>query len=222
MVAANQAAHEKGSCRMKKTSSLYVLSFMVLTCAILGAGVATIHYTTRPLLEKNEQLHRNRIICNAFLLGVPEKTAAAYEKTIDEYIVADTIMASDGTTIELFRNTHDNAVGFVFSGMGFWNAIHGILVLSGDLSTIRNIQFFDQKETPGLGARIEEQWFTDQFKGLPVYWNEPVHKRIRISQATGITEENHINGITGASQTSMAVMKMINSELERFRKGYKR
>ena len=39
--------------------------------------------------------------------------------------------------------------------MGFWDRIEAVVVLTPDLTQVLNIQFMDQKETPGLGARIE-------------------------------------------------------------------
>lgn len=200
---------------MKKTSSAYVLFFMVILCIAFGAAVSTVHYSTRNLLRKNETLHRNRVICNAFMLDTGDKSAAAYQQAIGQYIVDDEITV-DNRTIEVFKSETHNAVGFVFSGTGFWDVIRGIVVLSEDFSTILNIQILDQKETPGLGARIEEQWFTDQFKGLKIGWDNPVDERIIIGELLDKNIENGVDAITGATQTSMALMKILNEELEFF------
>ena len=83
-----------------------------------------------------------------------------------------------------------------------------------------NIQFLEQKETPGLGARIEEPWFTDQFKGLTIAWDKPVEERVIIGASADPKAKNRVDAITGASQTSLALMKSLNRELERFRKVY--
>jgi Na+-transporting NADH:ubiquinone oxidoreductase subunit C len=83
-----------------------------------------------------------------------------------------------------------------------------------------NIQFLEHQETPGLGARIEEPWFTDQFKGLEIGWNELPARRVIIGGVADPTTKNRVDAITGASQTSIALMKSLNAELESFRKAY--
>jgi len=103
--------------------------------------------------------------------------------------------------------------------MGFWDVIEGVMVLTPDLSRIRNIRFLDQKETPGLGARIEEEWFVGQFEGYPIRWDAPVGQRIVMGERSP-REEKRVDAITGATQTSMALERMLNVELESFRQLY--
>lgn len=95
------------------------------------------------------------------------------------------------------------------------------MTLSSDMSKVINIQFLDQKETPGLGARIEEGWFTDQFKGVLIAWDQPSDKRIIVGPAPNPNAKNRVDAITGATQTSLALMRFFNSELESFRKAMK-
>jgi Na+-transporting NADH:ubiquinone oxidoreductase subunit C len=166
---------------------------------------------------ENEKMHRNRILCNAFLLDVSGQTSRAYQESVDATITFDSLII-DTRTIPVYFNAKDSSIGFVFSGFGFWDLITGIMVLTPDLSTIKNIRFFEQKETPGLGARIEEKWFTDQFKGLRINWNAPVTERVIIGASSDPDATNRVDAISGASQTSLALMKTINSELELFRK----
>jgi Na+-transporting NADH:ubiquinone oxidoreductase subunit C len=104
--------------------------------------------------------------------------------------------------------------------MGVWDVIEGIVVLTPDLSRIVNITFLEHKETPGLGARIEEKWFTDQFRGISIAWEEEPDKRIVIGPSKDLDATNRVDAITGASQTSLALNKLLNSELEHFRTLY--
>jgi Na+-transporting NADH:ubiquinone oxidoreductase, subunit NqrC len=77
------------------------------------------------------------------------------------------------------------------------------------------VDFISQNETPGLGGRIEENWFKEQFKSEKL-----IDGRITVT-AIGQADENHENGkvdaITGATQTSKAVEKIINEYLEKLR-----
>lgn len=203
---------------MKKTSPAYIIIFIAVLSGLFGAGISAVHYGTLNMLEKNEKLHTNRTICNAFRLNVDGTDAEAYEKAIRNSIVADSFVQDDRQW--KIYTLSDTTIGFTFTGMGFWDRITGILVLSPDLKTILNIQFFDHKETPGLGARIEESWFTEQFNGLKIAWDKPVEERVIIGTSPDPNATNRVDAITGASQTSLTLMKMLNSELEKFKKAW--
>lgn len=206
---------------MNKNSSVYSIIFMIMISAVFGTGVALVHYTTRETLEKNETMHQNRTIAHAFMLNVTENNPQAYEQAIKKNLTVDTINAATDTFF-LYTDIKTTNIGFIFAGTGFWDVIRGIVILSPDLEEIKNIQFLEQKETPGLGARIEEPEFIRQFQGLDIAWNASVDSRIIIGSAGADSDAgNRVDAITGASQTSMALMKILNKELEAFRKVYK-
>jgi len=203
---------------VNKKSPTYILLFMAAICIVCGTGVAIVNYATQGLLEKNAAMHRNRVLCHAFQLEVKGTSAEAYQKAVNVNLVASQI--KDGaTTRQMYRQITPGkqSLGFEFSGMGFWDRIIGILVLSPDLKEVLNIQFLEQKETPGLGARIEEPWFTDQFKGLQVDWKAPEERYIVVGADPNPDARNRVDAITGATQTSMALMHFLNAELAQIR-----
>lgn len=61
--------------------------------------------------------------------------------------------------------------GYVFpiNGMGLWDAIYGYLALKTDGDSVIGISWYDQKETPGLGANIAEPEWQSQFPGKVVF-----------------------------------------------------
>lgn len=203
---------------MNKKSPAYILAFMAVICIVCGTGVAIVNYATQGLLARNAVLHRNRVLCRAFQLEVAGTSAEAYQQAVDANLEAFAI-EDGGRQRPAWRQTTpgQESLGFEFSGMGFWDRIIGVIVLSPDLAEVRNVQFLDQKETPGLGARIEESWFTDQFKGLQVDWAAPQDARIVIGAETNPDARNRVDAITGATQTSMALMQFLNDELARIR-----
>ncbi|MBD3317102.1 MAG: FMN-binding protein [Chitinivibrionales bacterium] len=206
---------------MNKNSPTYIFLFITVLSAVFGAGVAVVHFSTQKILDRNEQLHRNRAIARAFALQVAEKTPEAYEQAIKRRLTTTTI-ESEGEKITVFRHEKTGRIGFVFSGMGFWDVIRGVIVLSPGLKQISNIQFLEQKETPGLGARIEEEWFTEQFHDLNIAWQEPVDQRIIIGGSSGNELPNRVDAVTGATQTSMALMRILNEELAAFKQAYRK
>ena len=202
---------------MNKKSPAYVLAFMAAICLVFGAGIAGVNYATQGLLAKNAAMHRNRVLCRAFQLEVAGSSAEAYQQAVDA-----SIQSSDAGGREIYTCSAPGkeSVGFVAGGMGFWDRIEAVVVLSPDLQRVLNIQFLDQKETPGLGARIEEPWFTDQFKGLALVWDHPQGQRVLVGANPAPNAANEVDAITGATQTSMALMRFFNEELDAFRAAY--
>ena len=202
---------------MNKKSPVYVLSFMAAICLVFGTGISVVNYATQGLLARNAAMHRNRVLCRAFQLDVAGASAEAYQQAVDAALRTSAV---GGRTVYECVAPGKESVGFVAGGMGFWDRIDVVVVLAPDLRKILNVQVLDQKETPGLGARIEEAWFTDQFKGLSVAWEAPAESRILVGANPAPNAANEVDAITGATQTSMALMRFLNDELAAFRAAY--
>jgi len=113
---------------------------------------------------------------------------------------------------------------FEIAGAGFWDKVSGYLTLRSGLRKISGITFFDHKETPGLGQRIEEGWFQAQF----TIWQKEVLKpntnkiALHVTRRNGLYDGdsqkksiNEVDAITGASETSRALDKFIPENLDR-------
>ena len=74
------------------------------------------------------------------------------------------------------------------------------------------LEILEQVETPGLGTKVTETPFTDQFKQLKT---SPL-----INWVKGVEPENpnEIQAITGATISSKAVVAIINSGIEKMKK----
>lgn len=55
------------------------------------------------------------------------------------------------------------------NGYGLWDAIYGYLAIKPDGNTIIGITWYDQKETPGLGANIAEAPWQNLFPGKQLF-----------------------------------------------------
>jgi len=99
------------------------------------------------------------------------------------------------------------AIVLPIQGYGLWGTIYGFLTLESDMNTIKGISFYEHKETPGLGARIEEPAWRAKWSGIESYDENG-------DVATGVTKagnpkENWVDGISGATLTSRGVSNMI-------------
>lgn len=69
----------------------------------------------------------------------------------------------------------DEAEGYVIpvNGFGLWDAIYGYLAIKTDGDTVIGITWYDQKETPGLGANISEAQWQNLFPGKLIFQESP-------------------------------------------------
>lgn len=213
---------------MKKDSLAYVLGFMLAISAFFGTGVSLVHHGTKDMLARNEQLHRNRTIAQAFDLSVEGRDADAFAAAVDEH-VRETSLPSDQRTWTVFERASETVgapetavgdVGFIFQGQGVWDLIRGVIVLNPDLTIVRNIRFLQHSETPGLGGRIEDDWFLEQFQGVRIAWDNPRERRLVIGSSLDPNADNRVDAITGATGTSQALMEMLNADLHQFRQAF--
>ncbi len=92
-------------------------------------------------------------------------------------------------------------------GYGLWGTIYGFLTLESDMNTIKGISFYEHKETPGLGARIEEPEWRAKWSGIHSY-DDSGNVATGVSKA-GNPKENWVDGISGATLTGRGVSNMI-------------
>jgi Na+-transporting NADH:ubiquinone oxidoreductase subunit C len=104
---------------------------------------------------------------------------------------------------------------FPVSGNGLWSTIHALLAVTPDFSKIISVQIVDQNETPGLGGRITESWFKDQFRGKILLQNDVITNFLLIPESEKAAN-NEINQITGATASSKAVTDMIYKSVKKY------
>ena len=93
------------------------------------------------------------------------------------------------------------------SGVGYQSTLHALLALDADLATVAALTITEQRETPGLGAQIEDPKWQALWPGKKIADNSG---RIVIDvvrgQASGPYE---VDGISGATITNNGVANML-------------
>ncbi len=103
------------------------------------------------------------------------------------------------TTTQIFVgfDAQDKALGYAFvgEGPGYGGAVRILVGVDGESGEILNLAVLNHAETPGLGSKIEEASFRNQFKGKTL--DDPI--------AIG----RDIDGISGATVSSRAVAEAV-------------
>ncbi len=170
------------------------------------------------------------LISGGFLAGVAaltkEKIAlnmqAEIEEAIDEVVdgaAVDKVLLEEEDFV-IYRELDDEGslVGFAIqaAGVGFQDKITLMFGLDASLEKITGLTIIDQKETPGLGAKIEDWetflqfWENRDATGLLTLHKPPM-------KTIGELLPAEVNTITAATISSKKVLEIVNLSLERVR-----
>ena len=93
------------------------------------------------------------------------------------------------------------------TGSGLWGPIWGFIALKSDMNTIYGAKFDHKQETPGLGAEIKDDFFSDKFNGKQLRDSSPY---FTIKKGGRDTDIHSVDGITGGTITSVGVGEMVD------------
>ena len=187
----------------KKRERIFTILFMFAVTFVFTSAVSLAYLLTKDTIKLNDAVHLRRAVLCAAGLEVPndaKKTEELYRSRVQE-------RKRDDGSIEYFRVVEEGAertIGYVFieEGAGLWGTIVAAVGFDGNLENVTGVDFLAQNETPGLGARITEEWFKAQFVG-----KHGPFTMVPEGQPAGKTE---FDAITGATITSTAVRDMLN------------
>lgn len=92
-------------------------------------------------------------------------------------------------------------------GYGLWGTLYGYISLDADLNTVKGIEYYDHKETPGLGGEVDSPAWKSDWNGKKVY-NSSGEVILYVTKGPS-SEDYEIDGISGATLTSNGVTNMI-------------
>ncbi|GIS04989.1 MAG: Na(+)-translocating NADH-quinone reductase subunit C [Gammaproteobacteria bacterium] len=96
-------------------------------------------------------------------------------------------------------------------GYGLWGTLYGYISIEDDFNTVSGIEFYDHKETPGLGAEVDNPKWKAQWKGKKIYKDNKVNLAVIKGKVANDSESKSykIDGLSGATITSRGVTNMV-------------
>ena len=167
----------------------HIIATLTLIGVIAGGSLSLVNNWAAPKILANQKAETERAI---FLVHLDGKR---YEEIKDAGF--EVYKVFDGT---------DKPVGYslVYAGNGFQGKIKLMIGLTEDLNKITSIEVLEQSETPGLGTKILEPPYKDQYKGLTP---APV---IKLIKGVDPSNPNEVKAITGATISSRSVVAIVN------------
>ena len=111
-----------------------------------------------------------------------------------------------------YRDGEMNTVILPVRGYGLWGILYGYLAISNDLNTIVGLEFYEHKETPGLGAEIDNPAWKALWNGKKLFDEEGnlLIEVIKGKVAANDMESTYkVDGLSGATLTSNGVTNLL-------------
>ncbi|MDD5644876.1 MAG: RnfABCDGE type electron transport complex subunit G [bacterium] len=158
-----------------------------IVCLVAGLCLGAVYRQSRPSIEARQRADEEKRLKEIFPESDDfEEKTGVLPKMIEKYFIV---------------KNKGSLLGYVFvcSNYGYSSDIE-LMVGVDAKGNVAGVKVLAQSETPGLGTRIEEPDFINQFKG----WNDALCKSGKVN----------FDSITGCTISSKAVFNEIVSALE--------
>jgi Na+-transporting NADH:ubiquinone oxidoreductase subunit C len=191
----------------------------VITVVFVGV-LALLFHSTDAKIEHNRLVSTHNLLISLFadtlstVTKIPKQTLLEPASTEKIYHTYFQEIQKPLPHMQVVAN--NKVLGYVFdiTGSGLWGTMQGFVGLTPDLKKIVNFVIYQQVETPGLGARISEMWFRNQFAGKTLEENGKFAPYTLVPEGAKAGPDE-IRQITGATITSSSVIKMLQKEMQR-------
>ncbi|MDP5032556.1 MAG: Na(+)-translocating NADH-quinone reductase subunit C [Paraglaciecola sp.] len=101
-----------------------------------------------------------------------------------------------------------NRIILPVNGSGLWDMMYGYLALDVDGNTIRQLVYYKQKETPGLGGEVQNPSWKAQWDGKKLYKDGEV--AIQVKKNADSSSDYVVDALSGATLTSNGVQNTLD------------
>lgn len=181
---------------------------LTIISSIAAATLAMVYDTTKGPIAEQKRLKMIRS-----LKGVLPAFDNEIDKDASEIILGKDNRENDRKVTFYNARSGGNLVGVAFKVIapdGYKGDIE-IMMGVGPDKKITGIEILGHKETPGLGDKIAEKWWKDEFKG----------KSLEASKIAVKKDGGDIDQFTGATISPRAVADAVKKGLELYEKGYR-
>ncbi len=194
-----------------KEKAWFPVVYMFAVTAFFSSIVIGFARFTADRVNANRQLALEKAVLGVFSLD-KDKTPLQIHQTFLERITVPQDFS--GEAFLLTDNGDITGYAVIIEGKGFWAQIKGFIGIAADKQTITGIAFYEQNETPGLGAEIAQAAFKNQFKQNKkiALTGDPIN----IKPFGSELKYNQVHAITGATQTCTRLEKLINEDLSKW------
>lgn len=198
--------------KLNTNSNIYTFVYMTVVVIIVAVLLAVVSQALAPKQQANILLDKQKQILGALKVDYTNADPA----DIYMALVNDTLNYGEQ---EVYVANLNGATKYILplSGKGLWGGIGGYLALDADKNTIYGVNFNHESETPGLGAKIVELPFREQFEGKHIRNAAGEVVSVAVLKAGKHAEgQEQVDAISGATITSSGVSTMLEVNLAEY------
>ena len=212
---------------------LYVIVFVIILGAVSATVLTVANAVFYPKYKENVKREAKGNVL--IVLGIEGWDKARVKiATIDDIDAAFTksiVAVHKGTALgpgeepppgeesDFYEGYRDGElIGYAFkiTGPGFWDRISGYLAVDSEVKHVIGITFYEDSETPGLGNKINEPVWQQTWVKCSIYTPGTGEPRIGITPKAFPKPANEVDSISGATETSGALQRFMNAQLNVF------
>lgn len=228
--------------KLNTNSNSYIIAYSCVMVVVVAFLLAFVSSALKPTQDVNVALDKKKQILAALNIRnlSDEQSSEEYAKVINADAVIDEQgnVTNPGTKggekagfllnsadykagrLAIFDCTVEGKRKFVVPvyGMGLWGPIWGYIAVNEDGNTVYGAYFNHEGETAGLGSEIKDsKAWQDLFKGKTIYGadGKPV---LCVKKTSEIKDRScEVDGVTGATLTSVGVSNMLQEGFAKYR-----
>ena len=220
---------------INKNSNAYIIIYTVVMVVIVGALLAFLATSLKPMQDANKLNEQKTSIMKAFgeadasfdeVVTIGRLSANEFSPVTEKAEVAAVFkmlgdrkaLGEAEDNLPIFKLEKDGATKYVLPivGKGLWGDIWGYVALQqteGNVM-IAGIVMDHAGETPGLGAEIATETVQAKFQGKMLY-NEAGEFAVRM-QKGGAQNDHQVDAITGGTKTCDGVNAMLATSIGKY------
>lgn len=226
---------------MNKNSNIYTIVYISCIVVAVGAILALAAMVLKPLQQHNADADKmKQILASVHITPAEDSVIEDFGRYITAQYVVDVqgrVIGSDAFGVDVAAQTKiadaaqrrlpiyectlsGGETKYIIPayGAGLWGPIWGYIALDADGSTVYGAYFSHQGETPGLGAEIQEPWFSGQFEGKQLFHGSefaPIQVLKKGRKPTG--RADYVDAVSGGTITSKGVSAMLDDCLRPYK-----
>lgn len=227
--------------KLNTNSNIYIIIYSSIVVIIVAFLLAFVSKALEPASQANERIDKKKQILAS--LNVRDIDNRDVEEQYKKCVSFDKIINIEGGIVDEGNNkdeagfkvnvkdiSDDNLPIYYcyvegqlkyvipLTGKGLWGSIWGYIALDEDKNTVFGAYFGHASETAGLGARITEEAFQNQFVGKKIFSSDRNDIMLSVVKKRDVGKENfQCDGISGATFTNTGVSDMLYDCLAKYK-----
>lgn len=208
---------------MSKTSRndtvWYPTVFMVVLALVMTFVLAFLEFGTKERVESLKSIEFNKKLLYAMNIPFEEDQVASI---VSEHIEVKPIDFVDSPesffqpNYYVYRDGSEVvAIAFPIKGKALWGTVDAIVAMDKNLEKMIGLDFVAHSETPGLGGRIDEAWYKEQFREITLDSGDKIYF------AYPPDSEANVEAISGATLTSVSIKDLLNDNIALIQEHFK-